>query len=580
LYAIPPTLNEIFRFLPEKLKHMALFFIYALAGSDRLWRIVNLRLAHFVLFAFLAIQPLPALWKAVGPDGGPADVIRVSFSSPDHIAAATRNGQIFFSKDAGENWSRCAFPTPLGTVVHSLAIDPTDSQLWYLGVEEEFGHSSGIYRTKDGCATWELLPGLRGKAVWSIAVWRKDPNLVLAGTGEGIYRSTDRGEGWSRITPESNMDLRPVVSLAFHPTDAKIILAGTTHLPYRTSDGGATWQSVHTGMLDDSDVFSVAVHPTNPSIVYASACSGAYRSVTGGTRWARLPTQRGAFRVYVVAVHPATPNVIFAGSSAGLFRSEDEGRIWNRISPHGVRSIDFDPTKASHVYFASTGGLLKSVDGGKTVSVANRGFSNGNWRSLTVTGSTLQLTDITDKMLVSGDAGDTWKAAGPSAPPRIRLPKTTRIRKVRSWDSTVAVASSSGIFVSFDDSQTWRACGAAQDDVDWNDVAVLDAETILAATSHGLLRATGECKTWSPVREGLDRNTIFTLLKVPGRAELFLAQGRSLMRSTDAGVNWQAVEPLPHGGSPIDLAFLSTHPDRIYALFPRGGVAYWQGSRE
>ena len=100
------------------------------------------------------------------------------------------------------------------------------------------------------------------------------------------------GESWTAISPANDPELRPVVSLAFHPANPGIIYAGTTHLPWRTLDGGAHWESIHSGMIDDSDVFSIAVDAQSPATVFASACSGVYRSgdaaVPGGG-WPRRP---------------------------------------------------------------------------------------------------------------------------------------------------------------------------------------------------------------------------------------------------------------------------------------------------
>src|SRR5256886_7611931 len=94
-----------------------------------------------------------------------------------------------------------------------------------------------------------------------------------AGSLTGVYRSTDDGNSWERITPAKHDDLRNFYSLAFDPQDEKIIYAGTYHLPWKTVDGGKNWTSIKQGMIDDSDVMTVVVDPANPSNVHATACS-------------------------------------------------------------------------------------------------------------------------------------------------------------------------------------------------------------------------------------------------------------------------------------------------------------------
>src|ERR1035438_7588959 len=200
---------------------------------------------------------------------------------------------------------------------------------------------------------------------------------MAAGGADGIFLSRDGGESWRRISPEENAELSPVVALAFDPVHSEVLYAGTTHLPWRTIDGGATWQSIHDGMLDDSDVFSISVNPSRPPIVYASACSGAYRSITAGRQWTRLATPVGAFRTYLVTLDPRHPDTVFAATSAGLLKSSNSGAAFHKVSGASVKSIAFDPSRPGWMYFASTtAGLMVSTDSGETLRESNRGFAN------------------------------------------------------------------------------------------------------------------------------------------------------------------------------------------------------------
>ena len=244
-------------------------------------------------------------WRGVGPYGGAAEFVRVSSSRPDHLISGTRRGMIFQSGDSGANWIRVASPAPPGCVLHALAIHPEDGRHWYAGFDcDLIVSNAGLYETTDGGQTWQRAAELSGKGVWSIA-FSASGKRAAVGTTVGVFWNT--GQGWTRMSPESNQDLKPVVSLAFDPENEEILFAGTTHLPWRTLDGGRTWTSIHSGMLDDSDVFSISPDGSHKGLVFASACSGAYRSVNGGSQWTRLPTPRGAFRVYLVTPDPHRP---------------------------------------------------------------------------------------------------------------------------------------------------------------------------------------------------------------------------------------------------------------------------------
>ena len=134
--------------------------------------------------------------------------------------------------------------------------------------------------------TWNVI-GLAHETVRALAQSPTDPKLLLAGSLTGVYRSTDEGATWTKITPDNHTDLKNFDSVAFDPKDNNTIYAGTYHLPWKTTDGGKNWFPVVKGMIDDSDVMSIIIDPSNPDNVHATACSGIYHSTNGGQQWVK-----------------------------------------------------------------------------------------------------------------------------------------------------------------------------------------------------------------------------------------------------------------------------------------------------
>ena len=465
-------------------------------------------------------------WTATGPYGGEAEVVRTVPRQAGLVVAATRNGLFYRSVDGGASWVNQYFPAQLCGILHTLEVDPRYPGVWYAGMETDDGRLSGVYRTKDGGETWTQLPALRGKAAWSIAIWPAGPDMVAAGTSEGVFLSKDAGETWAAISPASDPELRPVVSLAFHPTTSSIIYAGTPHLPWRTRDGGAHWQSIHSGMLDDSDVFSITVEARSPATVFASACSGVYRSGDGGSSWRRLATPRGAFRAYLVTLDPQHSGVVFAATSAGLLRSADGGVAWSRVTQHAVKSIAFDPADANKIYFASaTGGMLVSRDGGNSVAESNAGFSNRNFSAVAGSGAVL-------------------------------------------YASTVYEPGSGGIFRTSDQGRSWSRMSspATGENILLLAAAPDDPDRLYAAAYRNLYRSTDGARTWvkQPTPPGGARIT--ALLPLAGKS-LLLGTASGLFRQT--GGVWKAI-PFPGGGRPLEL--LQRSGDGAVAALTAGGA--------
>ena len=364
------------------------------------------------LASFFAMT-VSAQWHATGPWGGAAELVRIAPGNPDLVVAATRNALFYVSTNGGASWTPQAFPGEQAGILHALELDPRASGTWYAGLEGENAWNSGVYKTTDAGRTWTLLAGMKGKAIWSLTIWPQDADVIAAGARDGVYLSRDAGSTWSGISPASNAELQPVVSLAFHPTESRILYAGTLHLPWRTTDGGATWESIHGGMHDDSDVFSIRVDPANPERVFASACSGVYRSANEGVLWTRLPTPLGAFRTYFVSLDPRHSGALFAGTSAGLVRSENDGASWVKVTTQQIKSIAYDPVHDGRILFASTsGGVLASGDEGRTVHESDQGFVNHSFTALAGTGKVLYASSVYEPgaagLWRSDDFGDTW----------------------------------------------------------------------------------------------------------------------------------------------------------------------------
>ena len=493
--------------------------------------------AKFVGFLLSACcYGAPASWLATGPFGGAAEIVRTIPERPNVVVAATLHGLFYRSIDGGKSWENLFFPAQFAGVLHALEIDPRFPGVWYAGIESQNSAIAGVYKTNDGGRTWEALPGIRGRAVWSLATWPGQPDLVGAGTDEGVFISPDAGATWKRISPQSNRDLRPVVSLAFHPTAGGTIYAGTTHLPWRTQDGGARWESIHSGMIDDSDVFSIAVDARSPATVFASACSGVYRSRNGGSSWTRLGTPGGAFRTYLVTPDPRHPGLVFAGTSGGLLRSADGGGVWRIVSPHQVKSIAFDQIDRNKIHFASTtGGLMASHDRGETLRASDSGFVNRNFSAMTGSGDVMYASTIYEPgsggVFRTADRGRTWaRMASPGNNENALL-----LAAAPDDPNCLYAAGYRSLFRSIDGAKTWQSIAPPPGNPRSTAILALPGKALAAGSTSGLFRLAHG--TWSK-RAQADVPGAVELLQDSGRGAVAAVTNQGAFRSDDAGLSW------------------------------------------
>ncbi len=320
-------------------------------------------------------------WAVLGPDGGDVRSLAYDPHNPNRVFLGTSTGVIFVSEDGGHNWSRFA---KLGTgddyVLDHIAINPENSKNIFVSAWSVQDQSAGdIFRTHNGGKDWEALPAMHGKSVRAMALAASNPKVVVAGAIDGVYRSTDGGNTFQRISANDGI-VKQVESIAVDPKDPNVIYAGTWHLAWKTSDGGANWAHINKGMIDDSDVFSIIVSSANPSEVFASACSGIYKSVSGGDLFDKIKgIPFTARRTRVLKQDPSNPAIVYAGTTEGLWKTTDEGKTWKRMSNPEVvvNDVLIDPRNSSRVLLATDrSGVLASDDGTATLASSNHGYTH------------------------------------------------------------------------------------------------------------------------------------------------------------------------------------------------------------
>jgi photosystem II stability/assembly factor-like uncharacterized protein len=363
--------------------------------------------------AYGASIPRNEDWHVAGPYGGSATAVAINQKNPKVLLAGARQSLLYKTDDGGTLWSMLPFPKRTFGEVGAILIDPLDQQHYLVGLVGALD-DAGLFESADGGDSWKAVPSLSGFSVRALASSASDPTRFVAGTSQGVSMSTDSGRTWTRISDPGNLEMLVITAVAIDPKNPDIIYAGTAHLPWKTTDSGKTWQSIHTGMIDDSDVFSIYIDPKSPDQVFASACSGVYRSGNGGEMWRKLMgipnTHR---RTHVVRQDPEEPGTLYAGTTLGLFKSTDYGGTWHQVNDEQVNSLAFDPLRGSDIYLAlEDQGLWKSDDRGKTLLPMNTGFVARRLTAVTLSGNRLVAIQTKDGdttgVFTSEDDGSTW----------------------------------------------------------------------------------------------------------------------------------------------------------------------------
>lgn len=242
----------------------------------------------------------------------------------------------------------------------------------------------------------------------SLLVDPDDPNELLLGTHDGLYRSADGGLTWSF----DDLAGQDAMNLA-RPTSSTVWAAGHNVLA-RSTDGGSTWLDVASAGLPSLDVHGFAVASGNPKEAFAAiAGAGLFRSTDHGESFEQVSAEVGP-NVMALAIAP-DGRVLAGDMQRGLLSSADDGQTWSRVHDAQVMGLAVNPRDSSRV-LAGGPGVLLSTDGAKSwkqVLDVPDGAGPVAWSA---SDPDVAFAVGFDRLLYrTGDGGETWAPVGGGA---------------------------------------------------------------------------------------------------------------------------------------------------------------------
>ncbi len=351
-------------------------------------------------------------WRVVGPAvmGGRLDAVAGVPGDPNTIYLGHSSGGLYKTTDGGMTFD-AIFDAGRTTSIGAIAVAPSNASVLYVGTGEGFPRNTaalgdGVYRSGDAGKTWRSC-GLRGtQHIAKIAIDPNDPNIALVaaigpefapGGERGVYRTTDGCKTWQRV-----IYVNPTTGgsdVAFDPSNPQIAFAGTFDFLrqpwtfrgggvgsglYRSTNGGATWTKLtdparHNGLPGGIiNRVGLSISANHPNTVYAivpTRTGVLYRSDDGGLQW-RLVNKNPdlVFRPFYfsqVRADPDRPDIVW-NISGGLQRSTDGGKKFHGVEAGGDNhDLWIDPKNRNRVLLGSDMGFDLSNDDGKTWSFVN-----------------------------------------------------------------------------------------------------------------------------------------------------------------------------------------------------------------
>lgn len=345
-------------------------------------------------------------WRLIGPFRG-GRVLAVSGvpGEREHFYFGSVNGGVWETTDAGRTWQPIFDAQPVASI-GALAIAPSNPRVLYVGTGEadmrsDIAQGEGMFKSVDGGRTWTRIGLTDSQQIGRIIVHPMNPDVAyVAALGHpygpnaerGVYRTRDGGATWQKVLGRNDSDTG-AIDLTFEPGNPNVIYAAlwqTRRTPwsvyppsngpgsglFKSTDGGDHWTELH--LTAKPGRIGVAVAPSMPNRVYAVVDApegGMYRSDDAGATWTRMSSDA---RVWSrgwyfggITVEPKNADVVYS-MNVNVYRSDDGGKTFVPVkgAPGGddYHQLWIDPDHPERRILGVDQGTLVSMNGGVTWS--------------------------------------------------------------------------------------------------------------------------------------------------------------------------------------------------------------------
>ena len=322
---------------------------YIATATGGLWKTVN---------GGITLTPVfdSAATASIGDVSIPADdpnLVWVGTGENNNRQSSSWGDGVYKSTDGGTSWKNMGLRDT--RQVARIVIDPNDHEVVYvaaLGDLWRSGGERGIFKTTDGGITWSrvldagpdaggtdlIMDPSNNKVLYAATYQRRRASFGFNGGGpnSGIWKTTDAGRTWTKLTrglPEGSLGR---VGLDIYRSDPNIVYARVEHEKqggvYRTDDAGSTWRKMgsHNGRPMYFGI--IRVDPKNDLRVYLPETPLGV-SDDGGKTFRFDGAERIHVDHHAMWIDPNNSNHMLIGNDGGVSTTRDKGKTWQWF-PH------------------------------------------------------------------------------------------------------------------------------------------------------------------------------------------------------------------------------------------------------
>lgn len=368
--------------------------VYAATASGGLWKTVNSGISWKPVFDD---QPVSSIGDVTVSQSEP-DVVWVGTGEANNRQSSSWGNGVYKSADGGKTWSNMGLKETAH--IPRIVIHPANANVVYVAAQGKLwgpNEERGVFKTTDGGKTWSKVLYINpDTGVNDLVMDPQNPDTLYAaayqrrrtafgfnggGPGSGIYRTSDGGVTWKKLSnglPKGEMGR---IGLDVYRRNSNIVYATVESEEsgiYRSEDKGENWVRMSGTNARPMYFSQVRIDPNNDQRIWEAGVNIAY-SEDGGKTFVTNRVTRIHVDFHAIWIDPANSDNMIVGCDGGIHFSRDAGRSWDareQIAIGQFYEIAFDMAKPYKV----CGGLQDNSSWcGPSATTNVRGITNEDW---------------------------------------------------------------------------------------------------------------------------------------------------------------------------------------------------------
>jgi len=369
---------------------------------------------------------------------------------------------------------------------------------------------SGIYKSQSAGDQFQKIQGIPFSARRT-RVLKQDPSnpeVVYAGTTEGLWKTADSGKTWKQMTnPEVVIN-----DIMVDPRNSQRVLLATDRAGVLASDNGAASFTASNHGYTHRYVTTILADAKNSDTIYVGVVNdreqgGVFTSRDGGQHWTQKSAGLDGRDVFVLK--QASDGDIVAGTNRGMFELRRNASTWTPIN-NIVEEKGSRKTKTA----------VRSV---LTAKVSDIEITPKHWLAATAAG-----------LYVSSNDGQSWNG-GP-------VKGQKDFVSVRADGELIAVATRSSVLTSTNGGASWQESNTLAPFVSSiRTLTITPDKQIMIASREGAFRSPNAGGGWEHMQNGLPDKNISSITYDQSSNQLLATSTETgvVFESQDNGQSWQ-----------------------------------------